>query len=101
MLYEVITHWLEVTPEGFCFSLKAHRSITHLRRLDHAGDVLHAFMHQIAPLRPKLGVILFQLPSSRERDLPMLEAFLVITSYSIHYTKLYEGVFLLVESSVF
>ena len=71
-----LEHWLEVTPEDFCFSLKAHRGITHLHRLDHAGDALHAFMHQIRPLRPKLGVILFQLPPSRERDLPMLEAFL-------------------------
>jgi uncharacterized protein YecE (DUF72 family) len=69
-----LLHWLEVTPDDFRFSLKAHRSITHYHRLD-SGD-LRAFMHQIRPLRPKLGVILFQLPPSLKLDLPLLDAFL-------------------------
>ena len=69
-----LLHWLEATPEDFRFSLKAHRSITHYHRLD-SGD-LRAFMHQIKPLRPKLGVILFQLPPSLKLDLPLLDAFL-------------------------
>jgi uncharacterized protein YecE (DUF72 family) len=69
-----LLHWLEVTPDDFQFSLKAHRSITHYHRLD-SGD-LRAFIHQIKPLRPKLGVILFQLPPSLKIDLPLLDAFL-------------------------
>ena len=71
-----VEHWAAVTPENFCFSVKANRAITHMHRLAHAKELLQAFLHQLQPLRSKLGVILFQLPPSLSPDIPLLEAFL-------------------------
>ena len=71
-----VEHWAATTPEDFCFSIKASRTITHTRRLDHARDIALAFMHQIKPLKAKLGVTLFQLPPTLAPDLPLLDAFL-------------------------
>ncbi len=38
-----IVKWLEDTPEGFRFAVKAHQSITHLRRLSNAEEPLQRF----------------------------------------------------------
>jgi uncharacterized protein YecE (DUF72 family) len=71
-----IEHWLEVTPEDFRFTLKAHRGITHYKKLQAARSELYAFLHLVKPLKPKLGVLLFQLPPSMKIDLKLLEEFL-------------------------
>ncbi len=71
-----IEHWLEVTPEDFRFTLKAYRGITHYKKLKDAREELHAFLHLVKPLKPRLGVLLFQLPPQLKRDLKLLEDFL-------------------------
>lgn len=71
-----IEHWLEVTPEEFRFTLKAYRGITHYKKLQDATSELLAFLHLVKPLKPKLGVLLFQLPPQLKRDLKLLESFL-------------------------
>lgn len=71
-----VAHWREVTPEDFRFTLKAYRGITHYKKLKEARSELHAFLHLIKPLKPKLGVLLFQLPPSLKIDLKLLEDFL-------------------------
>jgi uncharacterized protein YecE (DUF72 family) len=69
-------HWLEVTPSDFRFTLKAYRGITHYKKLEDARSELLAFLHLVTPLKPKLGVLLFQLPPQLKRDLKLLEDFL-------------------------
>ena len=55
-------HWMEVTPENFTFSCKLPREITHERKLRGCRELLHEFLHGIAPLEPRLGAVLVQLP---------------------------------------
>lgn len=70
--------WVEATPPGFVFALKAPMRITHILRLKDAGAATEAFLNAIDPLRParRLGPILFQLPPQMRADRERLAAFL-------------------------
>jgi uncharacterized protein YecE (DUF72 family) len=54
--------WLASTPENFIFSCKVPREITHVRKLRGCGEMLAHFLDRLAPLQPKLGCLLIQLP---------------------------------------
>ncbi len=58
--------WNAETPDGFGFSLKFPRAITHDRRLDYGGsrDDLAEFFSGLEPLREKVRVLVMQLPPS-------------------------------------
>ena len=71
-----VEHWRDAVPEDFRFALKAYRGITHYKKLAEARSELLAFLHLVKPLKPKLGVLLFQLPPSLERDDRLLDDFL-------------------------
>ncbi len=58
----VAEHWLAGTPEGFTFTVKLSRPITHEARLRGSEALLGKFHEGLEPLRPKLGCILVQLP---------------------------------------
>mgnify|MGYP002630798550 CR=1 FL=1 len=53
--------WAGEVPEGFCFSVKMHRLITHYTRLKNT-DLLGDFFGSVAGLGGKLAVVLVQLP---------------------------------------
>ena len=66
-----VTKWTDQTPEHFVFSAKAHRQITHVKRLrPEAVPFLHTMLDHLAPLaaKRKLGPILLQLPPNLKRD---------------------------------
>jgi uncharacterized protein YecE (DUF72 family) len=73
---KTIARWIAGTPDGFRFSLKAHRRITHVRRLADAGEPLSTFLGSIEGLGPRVGAVLFQCPPTLRADVPLLEAFL-------------------------
>ncbi len=73
---ETLTRWREETPEEFLFAVKASRFITHIKRLKEVKEALERFMDSIAPLFPKLGPILYQLPPSLRYDSQVMEDFL-------------------------
>ena len=73
---KVVGNWGRGTPEGFAFTLKAPRRITHDARLRDCDDILQVFGQRARTLGPKLGVLLFQLPPSLRKDLEALDAFL-------------------------
>ncbi len=75
---ETLRQWAEETPEGFLFAVKAHRYITHIKRLRGVDEALSRFYASLEPLYPKLGVILFQFPPSLRYDPDLLEEFLRI-----------------------
>ena len=56
--------WRDSTPEGFLWSVKASRYITHVRRLKEIEESLALFFSDVSCLGDKLGPILFQLPAS-------------------------------------
>ncbi len=69
--------WRDETPEGFVFSLKAHRFTTHRRELAGAAEGVQRFVASgIAELGDKLGPLLWQLMPTKQFDAPDLEAFL-------------------------
>jgi uncharacterized protein YecE (DUF72 family) len=73
---ETLKTWLERTPAGFTFSLKAHKQITHLKKLKKVKGDVHYFDLLAGSLGDKLACILFQLPPSLTCDLDLLQEFL-------------------------
>jgi uncharacterized protein YecE (DUF72 family) len=67
---DAVARWVEQTPEGFLFAVKASRYLTHIKRLRDLGPGLERFLERIEPLlgSPKLGPILWQLPPTFRRD---------------------------------
>lgn len=68
--------WYAETPKDFVFSVKAHKSITHVKRLKDVDEELKTFFKSIEPLKEKGRVILFQLPPSLTFSKEVLEEFL-------------------------
>ena len=62
--------WVEQSPPGFLFSVKASRYLTHMKRLTDLGEPVRRFYERIDPLvrSPKLGPVLWQLPERFRRD---------------------------------
>ncbi|WP_456432865.1 DUF72 domain-containing protein, partial [Thermosulfuriphilus sp.] len=73
---ETFETWSRETPEGFLFSIKANRFITHVKRLKGIGESLERFYRAIGPLSEKLGVILFQFPPTLRYEKGLIEEFL-------------------------
>jgi len=69
--------WVEETPAGFTFALKAHQRITHIDRLA-VSEFTGVFFQAIDVLRvqQRLGPVLIQLPPNLPLDLEKLSAFL-------------------------
>ncbi len=81
-----VAGWLERTPPGFCFCVKLSRLITHLRRLEAVDEPLAAFFERFAPLRPRMGPVLIQLPPSLAYDRRLFERFLqALQPFSAHH----------------
>ncbi len=60
--------WAASVPEGFAFSAKLPKAITHERRLAGCGDLLRTFFGECTPLGPSLRTVLVQLPPSLAFD---------------------------------
>lgn len=69
--------WHEATPEGFVFSIKGSRLITHVRRLRDIEQPLANFLAS-GPfeLQAKLGPFVWQFPPNFKFDAGRFEAFL-------------------------
>jgi uncharacterized protein YecE (DUF72 family) len=67
---ESVVRWVEETPEGFLFAVKASRYLTHVRRLADLDRGLRRFWEPLAPLRDagKQGPVLWQFPETFRRD---------------------------------
>jgi uncharacterized protein YecE (DUF72 family) len=76
----MLEEWVKCTPDGFRFSIKASRRITHLARLkpESVGDSVDFLYRALAALGPKRGPVLFQLPPLVKKDLARLEGFLAM-----------------------
>jgi uncharacterized protein YecE (DUF72 family) len=60
---ETYARWASEAPDGFLFSVKVPREITHVGRLTDIG-LLDSFLDQVGGLGEKLGTLLIQLPPS-------------------------------------
>jgi uncharacterized protein YecE (DUF72 family) len=74
---KLLTGWIDATPPDFKFAVKAHQTITHIKRLRDA-TFTRDFLSALEPMGEagKLGPVLFQLPPFLKCDLPLLKEFL-------------------------
>jgi uncharacterized protein YecE (DUF72 family) len=73
---ELLAGWRAQVRRGFVFAVKAPQRITHQQRLRRAGAALGRFYAAAAELGDALGPVLFQVPPTLPKDLPLLEEFL-------------------------
>jgi uncharacterized protein YecE (DUF72 family) len=73
---KLLAGWAAGTPESFSFTLKAPRRITHDAKLQRCDELLEVFCRTARTLGPKLATLLFQLPPTFKKDVPVLRAFL-------------------------
>jgi len=72
---KLLAGWAAGTPDGFSFTLKAPRRITHDSKLQRCEELLQTFCTVAATLGPKLATLLFQLPPTMKKDVEVLRAF--------------------------
>jgi uncharacterized protein YecE (DUF72 family) len=70
------TGWRDQLPEGFTMSVKAHRGLTHYRRLGSPQPWIERFERCWQLLGDRRGVLLVQLHPEQHRDDARLDSFL-------------------------
>ncbi len=75
---DAVAAWVAQTPDGFEFTVKASRYLTHIRRLTDVGEGVRRFYERIEPLvqAGRLGPVLWQLPANFHRDDDRLQGWL-------------------------
>jgi uncharacterized protein YecE (DUF72 family) len=82
-----LTAWVDATPPGFVFAVKANMRITHIQRLKNAEQATELFFRMIDPLRTsrRLGPVLFQLPPAMKCDVELLKSYLELLPEGTRY----------------
>ncbi len=83
-----LRQWRATVPDGFVFAVKAHRYITHMKKLKDPEEPLRRLYDGVEALGDHLGPILFQLTPHWHRNLERLENFL--TSLSPEHDHVFE-----------
>ena len=85
---DLYARWYADAPDGFVFSLKAPRYITHVRRLKDIDEAMaNFFASGLFKLREKLGPILWQFPPSFRFDAQRFERFLSLLPHDGKHAK--------------
>jgi len=77
---DAVAGWVDQTPPGFVFAVKASRYLTHVKRLRDLGDSVARFYDPLEPMLEagRLGPVLWQLPANFHRDDARLEGWLAL-----------------------
>jgi uncharacterized protein YecE (DUF72 family) len=75
---DAVAGWVQQTPPGFVFAVKASRYLTHIKRLVDVRDGIARFYEPLEPMvqAGRLGPVLWQLPENFRRDDARLEGWL-------------------------
>ncbi|HXM52303.1 MAG TPA: DUF72 domain-containing protein [Candidatus Binatus sp.] len=65
---DVIAGWAASVPPAFRFAVKAHRRITHNRRMPNLEEAVRVLAEEAAAFGDRLGPVLFQLPPTAPFD---------------------------------
>jgi uncharacterized protein YecE (DUF72 family) len=65
---EVVAGWVGSVPHEFRFAVKAHRRITHNRRMPNLEEAIRLLAHEADGFGDRLGPVLFQLPPTAPFD---------------------------------
>jgi len=84
----MIEQWKRATPDGFIFSPKLPKKITHDNKLENFESTLTYFYSVMGRLEGKLGPIVVQLPPSvkAEKHMAAMEKFVGFLSPKYHHT---------------
>ena len=81
--------WAETTPDGFVFSVKAHRVTTNRKDLADAKQAIGNFLGSgLLEMGDRLGPILWQLAPTKKFDAAQIEAFLADLPATLDGVKL-------------
>ena len=72
--------WAQSTPDGFRFSVKVPKAITHEAGLVDCGALLDRFVEEVMGLGDKLSVLLIQLPPKSVFNMAVGDRFSVISA---------------------
>ncbi len=72
----VFESWYDNSPKKMLFTIKANHFITHARKLTQPEEPITRLFGSIAPLKEKLGPILFQLPPKWKVNVTRFKEFL-------------------------
>jgi uncharacterized protein YecE (DUF72 family) len=72
---ETWDHWAHSVPDGFLFSTKLSKEVTHRRKLVDCAEPLAASIAEMRRLGDKLAIVLVQLPPSLAFDRDSAELF--------------------------
>jgi uncharacterized protein YecE (DUF72 family) len=72
---QTFRRWRDETPPHFRFALKAHRYLTHNKKLKDPLAPVRLERNRASALGPKLAAVLWQLPHNFHRNLERLERF--------------------------
>ncbi|HEY1593714.1 MAG TPA: DUF72 domain-containing protein [Solirubrobacteraceae bacterium] len=83
---DAVAVWVEQTPPGFVFAVKASRYLTHVRRLVNINEGISRFYEPLQPLidEGRLGPVLWQLPENFRRDDDRLHGWLELLPLGRH-----------------
>lgn len=70
-----LARWRQETPADFRFTLKAHRYLTHVRRLMFPAEALGRQRSLASTLGESLSAVVWQMPASLRLDPPLLQHF--------------------------
>src|SRR5207249_7699273 len=65
---DVVAGWVAAVPADFRFAVKAHRRITHNRRMPNLEEALRILAMEAAGFGERLGPVLFQFPPTAPFD---------------------------------
>lgn len=82
---KTLRSWSDTVHDGFIFSVKASRTITHMKKLKNTGQMVSRFLDRLEVLGDKLGPVLFQLPPRWHVNLERLAGFLDVLPHDFRY----------------
>lgn len=84
---EVVAGWVADVPAAFRFAMKAHRRITHNRRMPNLEEAVRILALEAAGFGDRLGPVLFQLPPTAPFEAGRIEriAALLPTHWRVAY----------------
>lgn len=75
---DVIRSWAACVPEDFRFAVKAHRRITHNRRMPNLEEAMRLLTLETEALGDRVGPVLFQLPATAPVDISRIERIMAL-----------------------
>jgi uncharacterized protein YecE (DUF72 family) len=83
---EAVAGWVQKTPPGFLFAVKASRYLTHIKRLVDVTEGIKRFYEPLEPMLEagRIGPVLWQLPENFHRDDARLHGWLEALPPGMH-----------------